>query len=106
MLLSFSSQNTRDLTSDGQAGYRTLAVLVGPKSACYLHTLLLLFPYVVVGFLAASLSMYFCIPLFTLPFALNLSVACFEGEHFTLPQKIAFLDSVFGMFYVLSVFLS
>ena len=101
-----SSQNTRDLKSDSRAGYKTLAVLVGPQRACYLHTLFLLFPYVVVGLQTALLSLFFGIALLTLPFAFNLSVACFEGEHFTLPQKIAMLDSSFGILYVLSMYLS
>ena len=105
LCLFFSSQNIRDLNLDRQAGHRTLAILVGPQSSCYLHTLLLLFPYVVTGLLASWSSLYFSIPLITIPFAFNLSVACFEGEHFTLPLKIAMLDSAFGILYVISVFL-
>jgi len=101
----FHSQNTRDLNSDRKAGHRTLAILVGPQSSCYLHTLLLLFPYVVTGLLASSTSLYFSIPVITIPFALNLSVACFEGDHLTLPQNIVLLDSAFGILYVISVFL-
>lgn len=101
-----SSQNTRDIKTDIRAGHRTLAVLLGPQHACYLHTLFLLFPYVVVGLQAAITSPYFGIALLTLPFAFNLSVACFEGEHFTLPQKVALLDSSFGILYLLSIYLS
>lgn len=102
----FHSQNTRDIKTDIRAGHRTLAVLLGPQHACYLHTLFLLFPYVVVGLQAAITSPYFGIALLTLPFAFNLSVACFEGEHFTLPQKVALLDSSFGILYLLSIYLS
>ena len=105
MCLCFLSQNTRDLNADRKAGHRTLAILVGPQSSCYVHTLLLLFPYVVTGLLASSTSLYFCIPVITIPFAFNLSVACFEGEYFTLPQNIVLLDSAFGILFVISVFL-
>lgn len=100
------SQNTRDLKTDIRAGYRTLAVLVGPQRACYFHTLFMLFPYVIVGLQAATTSLYFGLTLLTLPFAFNLSVACFEGKHFTLPQKIAVLYASFGILYVFSMYLS
>lgn len=100
------SQNTRDIKADRKAGFRTLAVLVGLQCACYLHAFFLLFPYVIIVLMAAALSPYIYIPLITLPLALNLSVVCFEGEHFTLPQKIALLDSAFGILYVLSLFWS
>lgn len=102
----FHSQNTRDLKTDIRAGYRTLAVLVGPQRACYFHTLFMLFPYVIVGLQAATTSLYFGLTLLTLPFAFNLSVACFEGKHFTLPQKIAVLYASFGILYVFSMYLS
>ena len=102
----FSSQNTRDIKADRKAGSRTLAVLVGLQCACYVHAFLLLFPYVVIVLLAAAISPFIYIPLITLPYALHLSVACFEGEHFTLPQKIAVLDSAFGILYTFSVFWS
>ena len=101
----FSSQNTRDLNADRKAGHMTLATLVGPQSSCYVHTLLLLFPYVVTAVLASRTSLYFCIPMITIPYALNLGVACFEGEHSTLPHNIAMLDSAFGILFVISVFL-
>ena len=101
--VSFFSQNTRDIQTDRKAGIKTLAVLVGQQASCYLHAFFLLFPYVVIVLLGAALSPFIYIPSATLPFALSLSVSCFEGEHFTLPQKIAVLDLAFGILYVLSV---
>lgn len=97
------SQNTRDIQTDRKAGIKTLAVLVGQQASCYLHAFFLLFPYVVIVLLGAALSPFIYIPSATLPFALSLSVSCFEGEYFTLPQKIAVLDLAFGILYVLSV---
>ena len=101
--VSFFSQNTRDIQTDRKAGIKTLAVLVGQQASCYLHAFFLLFPYVVIVLLGAALSPFIYIPSATLPFALSLSVSCFEGEYFTLPQKIAVLDLAFGILYVLSV---
>lgn len=104
--VSFFSQNTRDIQTDRKAGIKTLAVLVGQQASCYLHAFFLLFPYVVIVLLGAALSPFIYIPSATLPFALSLSVSCFEGEYFTLPQKIAVLDLAFGILYVLSVYWS
>lgn len=56
--------------------------------------------------MAAASSPVVYLPLMTLPFALNLSIACFQGEHFMLPKKVARLDAVFGLLYVLSIFFS
>ena len=81
-------------------------MIVGLQCACYLHAFFLLFPYVIVVLMAAAFSPLVYISLVTLPLALNLSVACFQGEHFTLPQKIAGLDATFGILYVCSVFWS
>lgn len=98
------SQNTRDINADRKAGSRTLAVTVGLQWACYLHAFFLLFPYVAIVLMAAASSPIVFTPLVTLPIALNLSAAGFQGEHFTLPQKIAGLDALFGVLYVFSLF--
>mgnify|MGYP000096730242 FL=1 len=79
---------------------------VGRHFASHLQALFLLFPYLVLVSMAAASSPIFYLPLVTLPFALNLSVACFQGEHFMLPKKVARLDAVFGLLYVFSVFFS
>lgn len=100
------SQSTRDIDVDRKAGSRTLAVIVGQHGACQLNSFFLLFPYVIIVLMATSCSPIIYIPLITLPFALNLCKACFQGKHFTLPKRIAFLDVLFGLLYVLSVFIS
>ena len=85
----------------------TLAVILGPNYACAFYSFALLVPHVTLVTMAMAFkSLYFLIPVLTLPIVLMLQIVCSQGEHFDLPQKTAGLSFLFGILYIISVCLA
>lgn len=98
------SNNTRDLESDKAAGIVTFAILVGLTASHILYALLLFAPYIMFVMLSLRYSVWFLLPLITLPgaFKIEKQFRCQETIQ-KVPQKTAKLNLCFGFLYVVSV---
>ncbi|XP_046991807.1 ubiA prenyltransferase domain-containing protein 1 homolog [Schistocerca americana] len=97
------SNNTRDLESDSRAGIVTLAILIGQTASHILYAFLLFTPYILFVALGLRYSMWFLLPLTTLPAAFRIEkhFRCLETIQ-TVPRKTAKLNLYFGFLYVLA----
>nr|CAD7392944.1 unnamed protein product [Timema cristinae] len=101
------SNNTRDLESDKGAGIVTLAIVIGHTASRVLYACLVFTPYIMFVVLGLRHSMWFFLPLITLPSAFRIE------KHFRsadliqeVPKKTAKLNLCFGILYVLAVSLA
>lgn len=101
------SNNTRDLESDSKAGIVTLAILIGGAASRVLYAFLLFTPYIAFVVFAMRNSLWFLLPLITLPSAFRLEKLSRETESMNrVPKLTAKLNLYFGFLYVLAVSLT
>lgn len=101
------SNNTRDLESDSKAGIVTLAILIGATASHVLYAFLLFTPYIAFVVFAMRHSLWFFLPLITLPSAFKLEKFSREPESISkVPKLTAKLNLYFGFLYVLAVSLT
>ena len=96
------SNNVRDMDSDRRAGITTLAILIGMQASYRLFQLLLFIPYLVFIWLILLKSLWYVLPLLTLPIALQCQKALKNCDLRNMPENIAKLNLPFGLLYVLA----
>ena len=97
--------NTRDIKCDKTAKVLTLAILLGFKLSYLLYLILIFVPYLIMLYLAAKLSAWFLLPILTIKFALALEKD-FRFKNLTeIAQNTAKLNLLFGLLYVLAIFM-
>lgn len=101
------SNNTRDLESDSKAGIVTLAILIGATASHVLYAFLLFTPYIAFVVFAMRYSLWFLLPLITLPSAFRLEKQSRQADAMNkVPKLTAKLNLYFGFLYVLAVSLT
>lgn len=98
----FHCNNTRNMESDRSAGAVTLAILIGPQMSHVLYALLLFVPYFVFVFMGLHCSIFFLIPLLTIPKAFQLEKEFRNHQLNKLPRRTARLNLYFGTFYLIA----
>ncbi|XP_015191404.1 PREDICTED: ubiA prenyltransferase domain-containing protein 1 homolog [Polistes dominula] len=100
------SNNTRDLESDKKAGIVTLAILIGYTASHVLYAFLLFTPYITLVVLALRYSIWFLLPVITLPTAFKIEKQ-FRSPHMiqNVPKQTARLNIFLGILYVLACLL-
>lgn len=97
------SNNTRDAETDKAAGIVTLAIMIGRSASHVLYAVLLFAPYIVFVVLTLKYSIWFVLPLVTLPQAFKIE-KLFRSETtlHCVPKQTAKLNFFFGMLYVIA----
>ncbi|XP_005184168.1 ubiA prenyltransferase domain-containing protein 1 homolog [Musca domestica] len=97
------SNNTRDVENDRKAGIVTLAILIGRTASHVLYALLLFTPYSVFVVYAMKYSVWFLLPLITVPQAFRIEKQ-FRNEQTmnNVPRQTAKLNFFFGILYVVA----
>lgn len=98
------SNNTRDVENDRKAGIVTLAILIGRTASHVLYALLLFTPYSVFVVYGLKYSLWFLLPLVTVPQAFQIEKR-FRNEHTmsAVPRQTAKLNFFFGILYVVAI---
>ncbi|XP_004530333.1 ubiA prenyltransferase domain-containing protein 1 homolog [Ceratitis capitata] len=98
------SNNTRDADNDRKAGIVTLAILIGRTASHVLYALLLFTPYSVFVVYGLKYSLWFLLPLVTVPQAFQIEKR-FRNEHTmsAVPRQTAKLNFFFGILYVVAI---
>ncbi|XP_063974499.1 ubiA prenyltransferase domain-containing protein 1 homolog [Diachasmimorpha longicaudata] len=100
------SNNTRDLENDRRAGIVTLAILIGRTASHVLYAFLLFTPYITLVVLALRYSVWFLLPLVTLPTAFKIEKQFRNPMTIqSVPKQTARLNMFLGVLYVLSCLL-
>ncbi|XP_011300324.1 ubiA prenyltransferase domain-containing protein 1 homolog [Fopius arisanus] len=100
------SNNTRDLENDRRAGIVTLAILIGRTASHVLYAFLLFTPYITLVVLALRYSVWFLLPLVTLPTAFKIEKQFRNPLTIqSVPKQTAMLNVFLGILYVLSCLL-
>ena len=97
------SNNTRDAENDEKAGIVTLAILIGRTASHVLYALLLFTPYTLFVVLGMKFSLWFLLPLVTVPQAFKIEklFRC-ESTMGQVPKQTAKLNFFFGILYVVA----
>jgi 1,4-dihydroxy-2-naphthoate octaprenyltransferase len=97
------SNNTRDMESDCHAGIVTLAILIGHTASHILYPFLLFTPYIIFVGLSVRHTLWFLLPLITLPaaFRIEKQFRCSDTIQ-DVPKQTAKLNLYFGFLYVLA----
>lgn len=97
------SNNTRDMESDCQVGIVTLAILIGHTASHILYAFLLFTPYIFFVGLGVRHTLWFFLPLITLPaaFRIEKQFRCLDTIQ-EVPKQTAKLNLYFGFLYVLA----
>lgn len=97
------SNNTRDVENDRKAGIVTLAILIGRTSSHVLYALLLFTPYSIFVVYGLKYSLWFLLPLITVPQAFKIE-KLFRNEQTmnSVPRQTAKLNFFFGILYVVA----
>jgi 1,4-dihydroxy-2-naphthoate octaprenyltransferase len=100
------SNNSRDIETDKRAGVVTIAMILGFTGSYLLYIFLLFVPYIVLVAMSIKLSVFYLVPLATMPLAFSLEKEFRFKDMQLLPLKTAKLNLVFGLLYVFSCFYS
>lgn len=96
------SNNTRDSEIDKKAGIVTLSILIGHTASHVLYAFLLFTPYIMFMVASFKYSVWFILPLITLPRAFEIEKQ-FRSNHIqNVPKKTARLNLYFGILYVIA----
>lgn len=97
------SNNTRDLESDRKAGIVTLAILIGHTASHILYAFLLFTPYVMLAVLTLRYSLWFVLPLVTLPSAFRIEKLFRNPKTIQrVPKQTFSLNMFLGILYMTS----
>ncbi|CAI9730831.1 prenyltransferase domain-containing 1-like [Octopus vulgaris] len=98
--------NTRHMESDTDAGIVTLAILLGHTGSYILFVMLLFLPYIAFVYLGLHYSKWYFLPLLTVFESFKLE-RYFRYRHLEqLPRKVARLNFIFGLLYVIACILA
>lgn len=97
------SNNTRDADNDRRAGIVTLAILIGRTASHVLYAMLLFAPYSLFFIFGLKYSLWFLLPLVTLPQAFQIEKR-FRNEQtmHLVPRQTAKLNFFFGILYIVA----
>lgn len=97
------SNNTRDMESDKRAGIVTLAILIGHTASHVVYAFLLFTPYIFLIVMALKHSVWFLLPVITLPTAFKIEKE-FRNPHKikNVPKRTARLNMFLGILYVIA----
>ncbi|XP_055298838.1 ubiA prenyltransferase domain-containing protein 1 homolog [Sitodiplosis mosellana] len=97
------SNNTRDAETDKAAGIVTLAIMIGRSASHILYAILLFTPYIIFVVLTLKYSVWFVLPVVTLPQAFKIE-KLFRSETTlrSVPKQTAKLNFFFGILYVIA----
>ncbi|XP_013179725.1 PREDICTED: ubiA prenyltransferase domain-containing protein 1 homolog [Papilio xuthus] len=97
------SNNTRDLEIDSKAEIVTLAILIGKTASYLLYAFLLFTPYIMFVVASVRCSLWFLLPMLTLPRAFDIErrFRCLDTMQY-VPRQTARLNFYFGMLYIIS----
>lgn len=97
------SNNTRDLETDRKAEIVTLAILIGTTASFLLFACLLFIPYIVFVVASVRCSLWFLLPMLTLPraFEIERRFRCVDTMRY-VPRQTARLNFYFAMLYMIS----
>jgi len=98
------SNNARDADNDKKTGIVTIAILFGYTGSYILYIVLLFVPYFIFLALSFQKSIWFLLPMITLPMAFKLEKLFRFNVLQHLPQKTASLNLIFGLLYVIACF--
>lgn len=99
------SNNTRDSEADQKVGIVTLAILIGRTASHVLYALLLFAPYTMFVVLAVKYSVWFLLPLITLPQAFRIEKQFRNINTLQrVPRQTAKLNFFFGILFVFAIF--
>ena len=96
------SNNARDAISDKKAGIVTVAIILGYTGSYIVYMLLLFVPYFIFIVMAIKLSIWYLLPIVTIPIAFNLEKEFRFNQLLDLPINTAKLNLIFGLLYVLA----
>ncbi|XP_014480775.1 PREDICTED: ubiA prenyltransferase domain-containing protein 1 homolog isoform X1 [Dinoponera quadriceps] len=100
------SNNTRDTESDRRAGIVTLAILIGHTASHVLYAFLLFTPYITFIVLALRYSVWFLLPVITLPAAFKIEKDFRNPNRIqNVPRRTARLNMYLGILYVVACLL-
>ncbi|KAJ8676228.1 hypothetical protein QAD02_012014 [Eretmocerus hayati] len=100
------SNNTRDMESDRRAGIVTLAILIGHTASHVLYAVLLFAPYVTFAVHALRYSIWFLLPLITLPKAFQIEKRFRNPKTIQdVPKRTASLNLYLGILYIIACLL-
>ncbi|GAB1606195.1 ubiA prenyltransferase domain-containing protein 1 homolog [Argonauta hians] len=98
--------NTRHMESDSDAGIVTLAILLGHTGSYILFVMLLFSPSIAFVYLGLHYSKWYFLPILTVFESFKLE-RYFRYRHLEqLPRKVARLNFIFGLLYVLACILA
>ncbi len=100
------SNNSRDIESDKRAGAVTIAIILGFTGSYLLYILLLFVPYIILVAMSIKLSIFYLLPLVTMPMAFSLEKEFRFKDLNMLPVRTAKLNLIFGLLYVFSCYFS
>ncbi|XP_073961272.1 ubiA prenyltransferase domain-containing heix [Choristoneura fumiferana] len=97
------SNNTRDLETDNKAEIVTLAILIGKTASYLLYAFLLFIPYIMFVVASVRCSLWFLLPMLTLPRAFKIERMFRNPDTMRyVPRQTARLHFYFGMLYMIS----
>ncbi|XP_012282844.1 ubiA prenyltransferase domain-containing protein 1 homolog [Orussus abietinus] len=97
------SNNTRDSESDKRVGIITLAILIGHTASHVLYAFLLFAPYIILVVLALRYSVWFLLPVVTLPVAFRIEKQFRSPQMIqSVPKQTARLNMCLGILYVVA----
>jgi menadiol prenyltransferase len=97
------SNNSRDLESDKKAGIITLAILIGRSASHVLYAFLLFTPYIIFFVMSLKSSLWFSLPLITLPQAFKIEKQFRNVSTInSVPRQTAKLNFFFGLLFIAS----
>lgn len=97
------SNNTRHAKNDKSAGIVTLAIVIGNSASHVLYAILLFTPYIMLVVLTMKYSIWFSLPLITLPHSFKIEkLFRSESTEHCVSKQTAKLNFFFGILYVIA----
>ena len=97
------SKHLREVEEDRRAGVVSLAILLGKQGSYFLFTLLLFLPYLVFAVFATQYSLFFGLPVLSMPYAFQLERLLREkGPSRAVTFRATILNAAVGVLFILS----
>lgn len=98
------SHNIINSISNKNAGIFTLETLLGLTPSVILYGILIFIPYTLSYLLAIKYSVFFSLPMISIPYAQKIRMQLRNGDNIeSIPKKTAILNYFFGILYVIAV---
>lgn len=100
------SNNTRDMENDKRAGLVTIPIIIGQTFSYILFVFLLFVPYLIFFIFSLHCSIWFLLPLITLPRAFKIERNFRSKNLENIPNSAAKLNIYLALFYIASLILT